>query len=62
MIRTKRDNLVFQVGGWTWGYKLHPVKAIIVEIRLTIAAGQNTSTVAPRVVGGDEKGAQCLGV
>jgi hypothetical protein len=61
VIQTKRDTLVLQVGGWTWGCVLHPVKAIIVEMLLTIAAGHNT-TVAPRVVGGDEKGTQCLGI
>jgi hypothetical protein len=27
-----------------------------------VEAGSNTSTVAPRVVGGDVKGTQCLGV
>jgi hypothetical protein len=27
-----------------------------------VEAGSNTSTVALRVVGGDEKGTQCLGV
>jgi hypothetical protein len=27
-----------------------------------VEAGSNTSTVAVRVVGGDEKGTQCLGV
>jgi hypothetical protein len=33
------------------------------EIMLTrVEAGLNTSTVAMRVVGGDEKGTQCLGL
>jgi hypothetical protein len=27
-----------------------------------VEAGSNTSTVALRIVGGDEKGTQCLGV
>jgi hypothetical protein len=27
-----------------------------------VEAGSNTSTVALRVVGGDEKGTQCLGI
>jgi hypothetical protein len=27
-----------------------------------VELGSNTSTVAPRVIGGDEKGTQCLGV
>jgi hypothetical protein len=32
----------------------------VFEVR--VEAGSNTSTVAIRVVGGDEKGTQCLGV
>jgi hypothetical protein len=41
-----------------WNYSMLPLsyKGKVVE------AGSNTSTVALRVVGGDEKGTQCLGV
>jgi hypothetical protein len=31
-------------------------------VKSRVEAGSNTSTVALRVVGGDEKGTQCLGV
>jgi hypothetical protein len=31
-------------------------------LTLSVEAGSNTSTVVLRVVGGDEKGTQCLGV
>jgi hypothetical protein len=32
------------------------------DSHLRVVAGSNTSTVSLRVVGGDEKGTQCLGV
>jgi hypothetical protein len=32
------------------------------SIRCVLMVGSNTSTVALRIVGGDEKGTQCLGV
>jgi hypothetical protein len=32
------------------------------ELNIYVEAGSNTSTVALRVVGGDEKETQCLGV
>jgi hypothetical protein len=38
MTQTKRDTLVLQVGGWAWRYKPHPLKALIVEKLLMIAA------------------------
>jgi hypothetical protein len=31
-------------------------------VETRVEAGSNTSTVALRVVGGDEKGTQCLGL
>jgi len=30
MTQTKRDTLVFQVGGWAWSLLTHPVKKLIV--------------------------------
>jgi hypothetical protein len=32
------------------------------QLAARVKAGSSTSTVALRVVGGDEKGAQCLGI
>jgi hypothetical protein len=37
-------------------------KEIVSERLARVEVGWNTSTVALRVVGGDEKGTQCLGV
>jgi hypothetical protein len=30
-VHTKRDTLVFQDGGWAWGYQPHPVKNKFVQ-------------------------------
>jgi hypothetical protein len=41
------------------GYITRTSSSVVVEAR--VEAGSNSSTVALRIVGGDEKGTQCLG-
>jgi hypothetical protein len=44
----------------TVSYKLIMLTAVILQS--CVEAGSNTSTVALRVLGGNERGTQCLGV
>jgi hypothetical protein len=49
------EEAVFSVGA---APRLHNEE----KLKARVEAGSNTSTVALRVVGGDEKGTRCLGV
>jgi hypothetical protein len=45
-----------------WSVPRHYKQDHLAVVVSCVEAGLNTSTIALRVIGGDEKGAQCLGV
>jgi hypothetical protein len=60
VVSQERERLVLYRTFYLFGRQMNMNREL--ELECCVEAGSNTSTVSLRVVGGDEKGTQCLGV